>query len=430
MMKIETLGELVREYRERNEVTMGQLQEKLGINKGVISKIEKGDTKRPEFKTIFTLADELNIPHDKIIDRYVNVESRPPILHELLIKITSETDFDAQLVRKLALKYIESDKHETEDALESLYQYAAKTEDVEIRLILYVTIAEYARLRGIPPYIAKGLLQAYLIKRANLKTKAKTFDEAKEILYYIDFLSDREKAVYYFRMALQAFGIKRYEDCIEFCAKGLELKISNTELKARAHGAMINAYYEMRKYDEVEHELNTFIHYEYTFVNEFVTYTIAIVKVAKKEYTIAIPMLEKCLNKISKPQQLYVVIELLKIYDDLNNDNEMQKLFLNEEFLTFLNLPESNSQYLSVGKYFEIKGNFQIRQGLIDDGMISYMQSLKAFTEINAFEEFIYISNNIFQHFNESGINAKYTGQLNEMYINIINKTNGKGRRI
>jgi transcriptional regulator with XRE-family HTH domain len=47
-----TIGELIRKYRERANLTITQLANLAGIHKAVISKIENGDTKRPEWKTI------------------------------------------------------------------------------------------------------------------------------------------------------------------------------------------------------------------------------------------------------------------------------------------------------------------------------------------------------------------------------------------
>ncbi len=366
---------------------MNELQEKIGINKGVISKLENGETKRPELKTMFTISDALHIPLHEVIYRYVEVEKRPTMLHEVLVK-SIKLGNNMDLIKTVTLAYLSSDRHETEDALATLYEFTSTIHTQEIQLVLYNSITEYARLRGIPPFIAKGLLQIYFITRLDLHTKEKTFDKAKEILYYIDFLSHAEKILFYFRMTLHAYGIKKYEQSIAFCKKGLLLETEDTELRAKAHGTLINAYFELQEYEEVEKHLNQFEHYKHDFIHECALYTRAIVKVKKKEYEIAIPLLEKTLNEISKPQRLYVANELLTIYTELHHQEAMQKLFSKEEaILSFLEHPEATNEQLNIGMYYEFKGNFQMNQGQIDEAMSSYTKSMETYEKINATEE-------------------------------------------
>ncbi|WP_128893901.1 helix-turn-helix domain-containing protein [Longirhabdus pacifica] len=413
-MKMDTLGELVRQYREKNEVTMGQLQDELGINKGVISKIEKGDTRRPEFKTIFTVADALSIPYRLIIDRYVNVEDRPHILHELLEKSTTEIEFDEKLIRKLALKYLESDRHETEDALSSLFQFTSKLEDREIQLILYITIAEYARLRGIPPYIAKGLLQVYFIQFLDIQKDKQTYHEGKEILHYIDFLEKEEKREFYFKMSFQAYALEEYEETIQLTQCGLAITSKPSELEARAYGTMINAYFDLKKYEEVEKHLHIFEKYQYNFIKEFVSMTYANMKAKQKEYNTAIPLLEKCYKEIKQEQKIHCVNELFNIYIDLNDLNSIRKLIQKEDEYLPTQSPASH-QYKEIGKYHLYKGNFKMNQGYLDEALSCYGKALEVYTFLRNYKEIA----SIYHHIISSCIKNNY--QLNTIHLNLIN---------
>ncbi|WP_164931466.1 helix-turn-helix domain-containing protein [Longirhabdus pacifica] len=413
----QTLGELVKKHREHQSFTMGQLQQSLGINKGVISKIENGDTKRPEFKTIFTISEALHIPEGDIIDRYVQVEDRPIVLEELLDKST-QIDFNAALIKKIAIAYLESPKHETEDALSALYQRAKTVENKEIKLILYMAIAEYARQRGVPPFIAKGLLQAYFINRLNIQRDTQTYEEGKEILHYVDFLSNEEKREFYFKMSIQAYDIKQYHDSIQLAQNGFNISSKSTELEARAYGTMINCFYTLEEYYEAEKHLLIFKKYKYDFVKEGIQFTYAHIKAKQNDFKVAIPMLEKCYKEIRYDQKIHVIVELLNIYIKLNKVSEIIYLISEEEKFLPIN-PHAPHQYKSIGKYYLYKGTFSMNQGNIDEAMNSFEIGLGAYNYINSYEDIT----SFYRHIISSCIKNKVEPNLAQ--LKLINYTPG-----
>ena len=64
--KQQTEGELIREYRKRNGLTVRGLSEKTGLGKSTVSNYESRITK-PSAKALFILQDALNIPTEEII---------------------------------------------------------------------------------------------------------------------------------------------------------------------------------------------------------------------------------------------------------------------------------------------------------------------------------------------------------------------------
>ncbi|MCY9578740.1 helix-turn-helix transcriptional regulator [Paenibacillus alvei] len=64
---IKTIGELIQDTRRASNMTLTQLSELSGINKGTISRIENGDVKRPEFSTAYPLATALGIPFETLL---------------------------------------------------------------------------------------------------------------------------------------------------------------------------------------------------------------------------------------------------------------------------------------------------------------------------------------------------------------------------
>ncbi|WP_370512132.1 helix-turn-helix domain-containing protein [Brevibacillus sp. LEMMJ03] len=270
----------MRKYREQANLTITQLANLAGIHKAVISKIENGDTKRPEWKTIKAIASILDIPYEQLLECYMDVEQRPDVLLELISEAIEFSDIP--LASKVALKFLESPREDTYTSLERLYTFTGAVTNTEARLSLYNLIVTYARERGVPPYIAKGLLQQYLIERLDLKRLEESFRIGEEIIHYAGFLSREEQIVFYFRMALHAHNTKRYKQCIEFCKAGLALETAETELTARAFLAMINSYLLTGNYDPIESLLPDYESFGYDFVEESAKFTRAIVKAKKR----------------------------------------------------------------------------------------------------------------------------------------------------
>ncbi|MFF0830177.1 hypothetical protein ACFYU8_25220 [Brevibacillus sp. NPDC003359] len=259
----------------------------------------------------------------------------------------------------------------------------AKTND-EICLVLFKVIANYARQCGELKYIAKALLKKYLIERNDLKRLEETFRMGEEVLYYTDFITIEEKIIYYFRMALHAHNTQKYSQCIELCQKGLALETSNTELKARAYLAKINR---------------------------------ATTKVRKKDYEVAIPMLRKYVDELHKENKIHVVIELLEIHLELGNMDAIEEVLMNEKAILPAT-PQTLYKHRSIGAYYQLKGKFQTKLGRLDEGMESYVNSLKAYGVIRAFEEMHKCLNEMLTYFDENSLpmDLQYVQKLKGVY--------------
>ncbi|WP_128894605.1 helix-turn-helix domain-containing protein [Longirhabdus pacifica] len=410
---IQTLGELVKKHREQQNITLGTLQEKLGINKGVICKLENGETKRPEFRTIFTIADELNIPHEYILDRYVDVEFRPHIIFELLERSTTLSN--KKLTQKIALAYLESDKHETDDALSSLYRYAKTLKNQEIRLTLYIVIAEYARLRGIPPFTAKGLVEAYFINFQDITKDKKTYTEGKEIIHYMDFLPNETQREFYFKMCRQAFALKEYEEAIQLTQCGLSISGKPTELETRAYGTMIYAYYHLEKYEEVEKYLPKFEQLNYLDnIKEVIQVLRANIKAKQKEYDTAISMLKQCYMTVNYEDKIDIINDLMSIYFELNRIEDIQQIIQTEN--EFIPTDPVEHHYKGLGKYYVNKGNFKMKHGTLNEAIHCYSEGLKRYVYIQQYEEALTIYAQIISSCVENNyeLNAPQLQQINE----------------
>ncbi|MGG0753851.1 helix-turn-helix domain-containing protein [Brevibacillus laterosporus] len=416
-----TLGELIKRKRVEIGISLSEVSRMTGISKGVLSKIESGDTKRPELRTLKPIADVLAIPYEGIIEWYIEVEHRIEVFDDFLSLCIEVSN--TSLVIKVAMKFLENSKEETHILLEHIYRLANSSTNNEMKLALYNTIISYSRVHGIPHFIAKTSLQKYLIERQDFKNMEESFKIGEEVVHYADFLTEEERIILYFRMALQAYAIKKYETCIELCQAGIALEKNDTELKARAYLAMINSYSDLHNYDSVENLLDIFEKFEYKFVLESSMITRAITKAKKKEYEIAIPMLKKYMDELSKDNKVHVVNELLGIYIYFNIVESINEIINSEREL----LPDNAYtpyKLISLARYYRQKADFQISKELLEEGMESYINSITTYGKINDHIEIAECLQEIFKYFskNSKPIDLHYVKRLEEAY----NEINGK----
>ncbi|MEC0208685.1 helix-turn-helix transcriptional regulator [Paenibacillus ehimensis] len=411
-----TIGDFIFQLRIEKNLTYSELEELTGINKSVLHRIERGETKHPEFKTVKTIASALKIPYQEIIECYLEDENRIDTLFEILNEIMNcEGNFS--LVQKVALRLLQSPGKETEESLQRLFNFAANVKEDSLKVALYEVIIEYSRGHGVMVFLAKGLLQKYLIERLDFKRLEQTYQEGQEILYYTDFLSREEKITFYFRMGLHAHNTKKYTDCIKHCITGINLEDRETELKARAYLAMINSYSQLKHYDLVETCLDVFERFEYDFVAEAAKITRAITKARKKEYDIAIPLLRSYMNELSNKYKISIATELIEIYLQTKDIKSIAELLEKErEFLP--DNPEGPHTCSVIGLYYRQKGAYQLEIGMVYEGIQSFVLGMHAFGKINGTKERDECMNQIFTYFLNANtqFDLQYVSMLKEVY--------------
>ena len=281
-----TLGELLKAKREERNLSISELARVTGISKGVISKIETGETRRPELRTINAIAEGIEMPKRDMIKKYIVIEKRTEVLYEILSQVIDSSDLE--LSTEIATLFLQSPEEDTYTSIERLYNLACSPILDECKSALFAVIVKYARSHGIPHFLARGLLQTYLIERNDYKRLKDTYTMGQEIGHYVDFLSEEEKITYYFRMALHAYSLRKDDECIKLCENGIKLEKKPTELMARAYLAMINTFVFMKNYDEVEKHLDVLVNFKYEFIFEAYLLTKAVLKVKKQQFEVAI----------------------------------------------------------------------------------------------------------------------------------------------
>ncbi|MCP3776599.1 helix-turn-helix transcriptional regulator [Paenibacillus sp. MZ04-78.2] len=329
-IKYKTISDIIFQQRKERNLTYSGLEELTGVSRSVLYRIERGETKHPEFRTVKAIATVFPDHSKEIMECYIQDEERIDVLFEILSEIVNIEEHSS-LVSMVPLKILQSPQGETEDNLQRLYDFAGKISDSALKVILYNVVVKYSREHGVMKYLAKGLLQKHLIERLNLKRLEQSYQDGKEILNYTNFLSSEEQITLYLRMGLLAFAVKKYEDCIQFCQTGIVMEKKDTELKARAYLAMINSYSQSKNYDEVEKSLDIFEKFNYEFVSESAKITRAITKARKKEYQVALPLLQKYLDELSRNYKIHIADELFEIYFEMGDLIACEDLLEREE---------------------------------------------------------------------------------------------------
>lgn len=412
-----TMGELIQKYRNNSDLTISELARRCSINKSVISKIEQGETRRPEMKTMLPIAKVLEIPITEILEYYVDVEQRPDVLLDLIKEVIELNDL--RLTTKSALRFLQSAHEESYLLLERLFSFTGTLTDNRFQLPLYDVIIKYAREHGIQTYLAKGLLQMYLIERQDLKHLEESFRVGEEILHYVNFLSTNELITFYYIMSLHAHNIKNYQASIELGKLGHAIDSTDNELKEQVALAICNSYYRMNDITGLEQHLNMYVELGYQFIAERENYYRAVILTKNGHHHEAIPLLKECVEN-SKNQRLHRVNFLLETLLKINDTYSSQQILDQEEknfAFDFIN-PDNFSE---LGAYYKIKGSFLITQNRFNEGIEAYLMGMNFFGKINDREGIMECSEAIYTFYLEQGkdINLELLGGIKEVYNNV-----------
>lgn len=375
-----TLGELIKECREKKCLSLTDLSNLSGITKGGLSKIESGETKRPELSTIKSIANVLDIPYKEIVEHYIELEQRPEALRELLLEVIKFSDNN--LISKVTLKLLQSHQEDTYTSLEKLYGLAESISDSQVKIILYNSIVKYSRQHGIMTYLAKALFHKYLIERDDFSRLHETYQSGKYALHYTDFLSPNERTLFLYKLGVHAFNLMLYNECIELCELVLEEDETESRIKADAVGAICNAYFYLEQYDKAESYLDVYKGFSFPHIPDNVKLMTAALNSARGLVDTAIKQLQKSLES-SRNTTIHVINRLFELHLRNNDLQSIEELLENEPKLeqqTFIT-PYQKSE---LAYFYKLKGDFTLRKGDFHDAMNCYIKSALEYGKVSA----------------------------------------------
>ncbi|MCR8964181.1 helix-turn-helix transcriptional regulator [Brevibacillus halotolerans] len=415
-----TIGELIRKKREEKGIGLSELGRMTGVTKGTISKIETGEIKSPRMKHVKPITDVLEMPYEEVIEYYIQSENRNAILHDFLIEVAEFSNLS--LIEKIAMKFLENSKKSTNELLQNLVEIAGTFENSQVSLTIYNTVIKYARLHGESQYIAKGLYEKYMIERENLKRLEESFKVGEECLHYVDFLSQKEKIMLYYRMSLHAHNIKKYDKCLELGEIGHTEDETMNELKERVALAICNSYLRTDNFSKLEEHLDMYERLGYQSMVERTKVFRSVLLSKTGQLEDAIPLLKECVVEAESINRLPRVNALLEALLSSNDVDSVQQVIETEEnnfafdYDNVYNLSE-------LGKYFKYKGGFLTDQGLFEKGIDSYLRGMNYFSKINDREGIMECSEKIYAYHCEHGkeMNLGLLKKMKEVYNKVNN---------
>lgn len=93
------------------------------------------------------------------------------------------------------------------DAMNRLYHFVEQEINGDpLKLALYDLIIR--RGHGINSFVAKALLQKYLMERNDFTKLHATYDSGRYVLHYVDFLSAEERVTLYYKLGVHAYNLR------------------------------------------------------------------------------------------------------------------------------------------------------------------------------------------------------------------------------
>ncbi|MFD3272921.1 helix-turn-helix domain-containing protein [Paenibacillus dendritiformis] len=381
MAQILSIGELIQCHRYNKGMTLAQLSELTGIHKGTISKIENGDVKRPEYKTIRPLADTLQIPLETLVELHITVDKRADTLLFVLQDVIQQSG-TPDLVTKVGRKFLESPSDDSHALVERLYDFAGHVENKEIQFALYQLIVDYSRDHGIMPFLARGLFQVYLIERDDFTRLRSVYESGKHIVQYAQFLTSEDRVTLYYKLAIHAFNLFLYRQSIELGLHVFQEAAPDNWYYINALGILRDSYFRIEDYEKSEYYSRLYIQYDYPHIKANSVLMGALLNAKKGNTATAVAQLTSFLETCNQDDALPAINQLMKIYLPNNYLNEAKRL------LAYPIRPQSistnNPNIISqLAEYFFHRAEYFAATGDFHCSISDFLESAMHFSRIN-----------------------------------------------
>ncbi|MDG0874823.1 helix-turn-helix domain-containing protein [Paenibacillus thiaminolyticus] len=420
MARLLSIGELIQCYRRNRGMTLAQLSELTGIHKGTISKIENGDVKRPEYKTIRPLADTLQIPLETLVELHITVDKRANTLLFVLQDVIQHSG-TAELVTKVGRKFLESPSYDSHALAERLYDFTSNVENKEIQFALYQLIVDYSRDHGIMPFLARGLFQVYLIERDDFTRLRSVYESGKHIVQYVDFLTSEDRITLYYKLAIHAFNLFLYRQSIDLCLHVLREADANNLYYIYALGILRNSYFRIEDYEKSEYYFRLYMQYDAPHSKTNAVLMEAALDAKKGNSDAAIARLTSFLETCSQDAALLAITQLMPLYLQENRLDEARQL------IDYTVYPESlstnNPNIISqLAEYYYRRAEYFVAVGDIEKAVSDLLESAWYFSKVNDTDNEKECKNKL------ENLNDALLAKVKELKQKLIDIANQKGK--
>ncbi|MDR0270951.1 helix-turn-helix transcriptional regulator [Paenibacillus sp.] len=423
--KPRSLGELIQYHRKNKNFSLSKLQDVVGIDKGSLSRIENGGVKRPDFQSILSIAAALDIPHNDIVEQYIELGHKSEVIYSILQNELATIE-DPPLISKIAFRFLESPNEDSFELVKKLYQMIDSVEDTSIQLSLCHLIIDYSRSHGIMPYIAKGLYRKYMIERNDFSKLKETYQSGKNILDYANFLSDKEKIIAHYSLAVHAYNLMLYEECINLSSYILENDEPLGEYKANAVYSIACSYHYLGQYEQCQIYLGECNKFPFPYVSDNARFKKAITNGKIGNTELSISQLEDYLKNPSDYNLIYAVTELLNLYLSTNDLVSAEGLLRYEDWMIESINDERTPpiKKSTLAYYYLLKGIFLLKVQSCGEAFDCYIESAWKYMDISMYDKAImsllHISHAIIK--DETLLTMEVMKKLDSIYHQLIKR--------
>ncbi|MFL1676839.1 helix-turn-helix domain-containing protein [Paenibacillus dendritiformis] len=403
-----SFGELIQYHRKKKEMSLSKLQEAVGVDKGSLSRIENGEVKRPDFQSILSIASVLEIPHNDIVEQYIEIGHKSEVLYTILQNelITLE---HPSLIPKIAAKFLESPNEDTIYLVGKLYRDIDSIDNNSIKLALYDLIIDYSRSHGIMPYIAKGLYRKYMIERNDFSRLKETYYSGKYILHYIDFLPKDEQLELYYKLGIHAYNLRIYNESIQHCKKVLVEDSGQSPYKIYALGLLKDACFSAGEYESSELYLIQYKQFNYPHTQDNIILMDAVFAAKKGNIEQAVKQLVSFLETCSDIHAIPASKQLLQLYLQQNSLENAKNLLDNSKVKPPV-ISNSNPLICSrYADYLQVKGECYLALGDFEKCITHMLESASWYSKVNDSVKEKECLNKVMRIHLEHGVSLKMT---------------------
>ncbi|WP_051217368.1 helix-turn-helix domain-containing protein [Paenibacillus assamensis] len=383
-----TFGDLIRQHRIKAKLSLNDLASLSNVHKGTISKIENGEVKKPEFKTLRALSEALNIPYDEYTSLYIDVERSPEFLI-LMLNETIEAKGSIPLISKIANKFLEAERADSYESTSQLFKSTCNLEDTDIKLALFKTIIRYSRGHGVVTFLARSLYQEYLIERNDFSKLKATYESGVYVLKYTEQLPPEERTGLYYRLAAHAYSLRKYSDCIQHSKALLEDEYASkgtNELRAHVTHVLRGSYYHLGEYVLAEKYAEEYKKCFPSIEGDNDRLIMALLNVKNGNKALAVEQFEKCLQLCSASFTVHIVIEYMAFCFEHDHIDKIKNLLLTYEGRIHEQIYSTPLEKAGLARFYKLKGDYYTEVNDVIHAISSYIKGAYAYASINNIE--------------------------------------------
>ncbi|MCR8845049.1 helix-turn-helix domain-containing protein [Paenibacillus sp. SC116] len=380
-----SLGDLVREYRTKSEMTLSELARATDVSKGTLSKLENGEVKKPDYQKLQVVMQVLGIPYEDYIGLYVQGEKNTLSLWTILEE-TIERKCSSTIISQIAKRYLIIVKGESYDAVAELYRFAMKQEEESVKFDLLSLIFNYSRSHGIMPYYAKSLFQKYIIERNDFTKLNETYQSGKYILNYAGFLDEEDRLGLYYRLAVHAYSLSEYLESIDLSHYVVVHTEPENILRSYAVFTICNAHYYLNEFDKSREYFRECTKFEDSYSQDNVKFMIGCINARSGNIELGMKQLESYLENPSEWNIVHAVVALMDIYMSRVAVESAKKLF---EYETIMekSIQDPRTAPLKrahLAHYYKLKGDILLYDNDSEAALEYYAKSTIEYSKISA----------------------------------------------